>query len=409
MKGSGITIMVRELHEMQGKSISEIARELGMSRATVRKYLKQGHVPDKRIGSKRGSKLDPYKPFIQELMEMGIYNSVVILDRIQEKGFDGKLSILKEYLHPLRPVQVTEGAAVRRYESKPGCQVQMDWGICNYLDTRKRKRKVACFVMILGHSRTRYIEFCQCCDLANLLRCIVNAFVYFGGVPETLLTDHMKTVVNHSDPHETVWQEGFEHFASELGFVPKLCRVRRPQTKGKVERLVHFVKNNFMPGREFTHTADLNRQARAWCDKVNSQVHETTGEKPFDLLLEEKLKPLPGDGRHLAYRWMDRKASSDGFVSYDGIKYGVNWRYSRQLLKVALLDGKIMITTRDGELIQEHPQWERGRKYMLAKGQYDGLFEMEGQPKAKAYGYQISEVQVAVRDLRDYAQYAGGF
>lgn len=100
---------------------------------------------------------------------------------------------------------------------------------------------------------------------------------------------------------------------------------------------------------------------------------------------------------------MERKASSDGFVSYDGIKYGVNWRYSRQLLKVALLDGKIKITSRDGELIQEHPQWEHGRKYILAKGQYDGLIEMEGQPKAKPYGYQISEVQVAVRDLRDYA------
>lgn len=98
-----------------------------MSRATVRKYLKEGHVPDKRIGSKRGSKLDPYKPYIQELMDSGIYNAVVILDRIIEKGFTGKLSILKEYIQPLRPPQVKEGPAVRRFETKPGCQVQMDW------------------------------------------------------------------------------------------------------------------------------------------------------------------------------------------------------------------------------------------------------------------------------------------
>lgn len=131
--------MVRELHEMQGKSISEIARELGMSRSTVRKYLREGQVPDKRIGSKRSSKLDPYKPYIQELLEAGIYNSVVILERILEKGYDGKLSILKKYLQPHRPVQVTEGPAVRRYETKPGCQVQMDWGLCSYLDLRKRK------------------------------------------------------------------------------------------------------------------------------------------------------------------------------------------------------------------------------------------------------------------------------
>lgn len=409
MKGSGTTIMVRELHEIQGKSISEIARELGMSRATVRKYLKEGQIPDKRLGGKRGSKLDSYKPYIQELMDCGIYNSVVILERLEEKGFTGKLSILKEYLQPLRPPQVKEGPAVRRFESKPGCQVQMDWGICHYLNLHKRKCKVACFVMVLGYSRMRYIEFCQRCDLSSLLRCIVNAFEYFGGIPETLLTDHMKTVVNYSDSKETVWQEGFEHFASELGFVPKLCRVRRPQTKGKVERLVNYVKDNFMPGRKFTNLANLNSQAQNWMNKVNSQVHATTGECPCHLLKEEKLKPLPADGRHLAYRWVDRKVSQDGFVSYDGVKYGVNWRYSRTVLKVALLDGRILIMDDDGELIQEHAQWQRGRKYIFAKGQYDGLLLMEGQPKAKRYGQQISEVQVDVRDLNDYARMTGDY
>lgn len=409
MKGSGTPIMVRELHEMQGKSISAIARELGMSRATVRKYLKEGRVPDKRIGSKRGSKLDPYKPYIQELMDGGIYNAVVILDRIIEKGYAGKISILKEYLQPLRPPQVKEGAAVRRFETKPGSQVQMDWGICNYLNLRKNKCKVACFVMILGYSRMRYIEFCQRCDLSSLLRCIVNAFEYFGGVPETLLTDHMKTVVNYSDSKETIWQEGFERFASELGFIPKLCRVRRPQTKGKVERLVNYVKDNFMPGRQFTGLADLNCQAQAWMDRVNSQIHATTGECPCHLLKEEKLKPLPADGRHLAYRWVNRKVSSDGFVSYDGIKYGVNWQYSRKILKVTLLEGRILIADSDGELIQEHAIWQGGRKYLMVPGQYDGLVQMEGSPKAKPYGRMVPQVQVDVRDLKDYAQIAGGY
>lgn len=263
--------------------------------------------------------------------------------------------------------------------------------------------------MILGYSRMRYIEFCQRCDLPSLLCCIVNAFEYFGGVPATLLTDHMRTVVDYSDAKETVWQEGFERFASELGFVPKLCRVRRPQTKGKVERLVNYVKNNFIPGREFSSLADLNRQAKRWMEKVNSQVHATTGECPCHLLPEEKLNPLPLDGRHLAYRWVMRKVSQDGFVSYDGIKYGVNWRYSRQVLNVALLDGKIMIADLDGELIQEHPQWEGGRKYMYAKGQYDGLVLMEGHPKARPYGRQIPDVQVETRSLSDYADVVGGY
>lgn len=407
MKGSGIVIMVRDLHELQGKSISAIARELKLSRTTVRKYLKEGLVPDKRVGTKRSSKLDPYKDEIQRLMNLGIYNSVTIYERILELGYEGKLSILKDYMRPLRPAQVKEGPAVRRYETKPGTQAQMDWGICKYKDPRGRIRRVACFVMVLGYSRMRYVEFCPSCNLANLLRCMVHAFEYFDGIPEQILTDHMKTVVNHSNRKETVWQAGFEHFATELGFVPKLCRVRRPQTKGKVERLVGYVKGGFMPGREFLDVVDLNRQAMHWLSLVNGKVHSTTGERPFDLLAEEGLKPLPLDGRHQHYEWEERKVSSDGFVSYNGVKYGVHWSYSGERLHVRVMDGKIYICNSDREIVQEHDRWRSGRKYIFAKGQYEGLLIAEGQAGPKSYGRQIEYDEVEVRDLNSYVALAG--
>ena len=191
MKECGIAIMVREQVKLQDKTISQVAREMNMSRNTVKKYLKEGEQEDRRKGTKRASKLDPYKSEIEEFLSLGIYNAVVIYERILEKGFDGKISILKDYLKPLRPVTIKEGPAVRRYETKAGSQVQMDWGICKYLDPHNRVRKVACFVMVLGFSRVRYIEFCNRCDLSSLQRCCVNAFEYFGGVPEVLLTDHM--------------------------------------------------------------------------------------------------------------------------------------------------------------------------------------------------------------------------
>ncbi len=192
MKECGIAIMVREQVKLQDKTISQVAREMNMSRNTVKKYLKEGEQEDRRKGTKRASKLDPYKSEIEEFLSLGIYNAVVIYERILEKGFDGKISILKDYLKPLRPVTIKEGPAVRRYETKAGSQVQMDWGICKYLDPHNRVRKVACFVMVLGFSRVRYIEFCNRCDLSSLQRCCVNAFEYFGGVPEVLLTDHLK-------------------------------------------------------------------------------------------------------------------------------------------------------------------------------------------------------------------------
>lgn len=390
-------------------SVSAIARQLEMSRNTVRKYLRGSVLPDRRIGSKRGSKLDPYLWKIEELMGMGIYNSVVIHEHIAVLGYAGGRSILKAYLKPLRPPTQAEGPAIRRYETPPGSQVQMDWGICKYTDPRGRTRRMVCFVMVLGYSRVRYIEFCRRCDRSSLLRCIVNAFRYFGGVPEQLLTDRMKTVVLHTEMKKAVWQRDFERFAEELGFIPKLCRVARPQTKGKVERLVHYVKDNFIPGRKFTDVFDLNNQAVSWMAHVNSQVHGSTGEIPVHMLAEEKLRPFPVDGRHEAYTWEERRVSRDGFVSFDGVNDGVNWRYSGDMLRVKVIEGRVYLADFAGEVVQDHPLYRSGRKYVFAKGQYDGLPAANGRTSAPAFAIQIRKDDVQIRDLNSYAAMAGGF
>ena len=401
--------MVRDQIQMQGKSISQVARELKMSRNTVKKYLREGEKEDRRVGQKRSSKLDPYQEEIKEMLNSGIYNAETIYERLLEKGYDGKKTILKDYLKPLRPVSVKEGPAVRRYETKPGRQAQMDWGICKYTDSRGQIRKVACFVMILGYSRVRFVEFCTRCDLSSLLRCCVYAFEYFGGVPDIVLTDHMKTVITKMDQGEAIWQKTFQRFATELGFVPKVCRIRRPQTKGKVEKLVQYVKNSFMPGREFTDLDDLNTQARHWMQIVNGKVHGTTGEIPLKALAEEELKSLPQDHRHDAYTWENRKVSPDCFVSYDGVRYGVNWRYTGQDLRVKMMDRRLFLTTFDAEVIQIHKITRKRRAHIYAQNQYEGLPLYEGYPQAPSYGRQIELEDVAVRSLNDYAAFAGGY
>jgi hypothetical protein len=104
--------------------------------------------------------------------------------------------------------------------------------------------------------------------------------------------------------------------------------VRKPQTKGKVERLVNYVKDNFLPGRKFKDLYDLNSQALMWCRKVDSKVHGTTGEIPLEALSKEPLLPLPDKAVRDKYRWETRKVTRDGVVSYDGAKYGIPWQYS---------------------------------------------------------------------------------
>jgi hypothetical protein len=146
----------------------------------------------------------------------------------------------------------------------------------------------------------------------------------------------------------------FRAIATEFGFVPKLCRVRRPQTKGKVERLVHFVRDSFMAGRQFTDFGDLQAQAMAWCDKVNRKIHGTTGERPVDLLKDEKLKALPAVSILSQYQWEQRKVARDCFISFNGTRYGVNWNYCGQAVRVRQKGAELTIISDSGEILYIH-------------------------------------------------------
>mgnify|MGYP002351676448 FL=1 len=309
MLRSGTILMIREKAQ-GGKSAYTIGKELGISKNTAKKYIKRkGDPPPK---TDRFSKLDVYKPLLNELMNQGIFNCVVLLERLRDAGYGGGISILKEYVHPYRPAKALP--TVRRYETAAGKQAQMDWGICHYTDSGGTLHKVPAFVMILGKSRVKYVEFTSRCDLSSLERCMVNAFSYFGGIPREVLTDNMKTVVIGREAGKPVWNTRFADFAAELGFVPKVCRVRSPQTKGKVERLVRYVKDNFLPGRQFVDLEDLNRQALNWCRQADGKVHYTTGKIPMQELVKEGLMELPPQETLDKYRWEARIVTRDGKI-----------------------------------------------------------------------------------------------
>ncbi|MEX1336759.1 IS21 family transposase [Hydrogenibacillus schlegelii] len=176
-------------------------------------------------------------------------------------------------------------------------EAQVDWGSCAYTlpDGTVRRKRV--FAMVLSWSRALYVEFVDRADTATFIRCHLNAFRYFGGVPETCLYDRTKLVVLGLDEKgEPKWNERFLDFALQLGFGIRLCQGYRPQTKGRVESGIKDVKGNFWPAVRFTDLNDLNRQALAWCDTVaNVHIHGTTHERPVDRLAIERgaLRPLP--------------------------------------------------------------------------------------------------------------------
>jgi transposase len=316
---------VNTIHDLaaQGKSIQDIAITLGIARNTVRKYLRHPELaamPHPRPN--RRSKLDPFKEQIQRwITEDHCYNCEAMLPRLLAMGYTGSLSVLKAFVHPLRPPAAGHYPVVR-YETEPGEQVQFDWGEFKY-EQDGVSRKLYGFTAILCYSRMRFVTFVKRCDTPTMIRCLMEAFEYFGGLPKAALTDRMKSVLLVMEGKIPRWNALFADFMASIAVAPRVCKAYTPQTKGKIERTVGFVKQSFWAGVSFTDIADLNRQAHVWCERINGRVHRTTHERPKDRREREPLAPLPTAFAWERFATEERKASWDGYLSYDGVLYGL--------------------------------------------------------------------------------------
>ena len=204
----------------------------GVSRNTVRRYLRSRGVPQAKPRAKRGSKLDPYTEYIDTRLSEGLENCVVLLREIRGLGYPGGYSTLKSYVHPRR--RQRQPKATVRFETGPGEQAQVDWGSFSYITEDGRRRRMWAFVMVLGFSRAVYVEFVRRADVATFIRCHLNAFEYFGEVPSRCLYDNAKVVViGRDDEDRPEFNSRMEDFALRLGFELRLCRPYRAQTKGK--------------------------------------------------------------------------------------------------------------------------------------------------------------------------------
>jgi transposase len=249
---------VNTIHDFQtqGKTVQEIAQELHISRTTVRKYLKHPEAVIPKPRPPRSSKLDPYQEQIKKWV-MGDHctNCEVLCERLHKLGYSAGISILKEYVHPLRPA-VAGHAPVQRYETKPGEQVQFDWGEFVY-EHEGKMHKFYGFVAILGYSRMRFVTFVKRCDTPTLIRCLMEAFAYFGGLTRVALTDRMKSVLLEMEENKPRWNARFADFMVSIGVAARVCKPYTPQTKGKVERTVSHVKKSLGGGVTFTDLDDL--------------------------------------------------------------------------------------------------------------------------------------------------------
>jgi transposase len=279
--------------QSEGKTQMEIAEILGVTDRTVRNYLKTP--PRERIKPVRISKLDPYREYIQRRVDdnPGV-NGELILDSLRKMGYTGKRTVLKDYLTILRRQKYQ--STVIRYETEPGFQAQVDWVEFGMQSINGKCRKLYAFTMTLGYSRLPFVRFTTDMKSSTVLACHVEAFHYYGGVPAEILYDNMKTAWVYDGER---WRPNkrLAAFACHYGFIPRRCQVRRPETKGKVERFNQYLEDNFFAGlerRDFM-LDELNEAVLSWIERIKMNKISGIGESRADRFDRERsfLRQLP--------------------------------------------------------------------------------------------------------------------
>ena len=290
-------LMKIKILSKQGYSQRAIARELNISRNTVKRYLESDiDEPNYKNREKQASKLDSFKEYINDRIAKAHpirLSGVVLFREIKEQKYTGGITLLRDYIR--EEVYFAAEKEIIRFETEPGKQMQVDWG-----QMRGGKTPMHAFVCVLGYSRSLFVVLTDNMRYETLEECHRLAFEYFQGVPEQIWYDNMKTVVIQRDAYgegKHRFHKSFYQFAKEVGFIPKLCRPYRPQTKGKVERMVRYVRDNFYnPLSTMLKSANLtldcdtaNMKVIHWLNEVaNVRIHDTTKEKPVDRLKLEQ-------------------------------------------------------------------------------------------------------------------------
>jgi transposase len=356
-------LTIFEIHRLNhlGWSFRKIARTLGIDRDTVKNYINDPQRKFKRNATPN-LKLDPFRPLIQKWLEQDKeVKAPVVLQRLRENGFDGQITIVRDYLRHLRGRQKKRQAFLR-FESLPGEQMQIDWGHFGSLLYGETKRKLYALAVLEAHSRMLYVEFTHSQNQSALHQCLLNAFIFFGGSPKEILVDNMLTAVIERQGNVVRFNDAFLDFLRIFNITPIACSPGAPNEKGKVESAIKYLRQNFWPLRSFGDLTDVQLQVQKWLkDVANVRTHHSTGQRPVDRFEKVRLNPLPQllpDCRQV----ISLKVHKDFAVRFDTNAYTVPpWTIGQKLTVKA--DAATVTVYHKHKKVACHPRcWQRKQR-----------------------------------------------
>ena len=336
-------------------NFSEIARRQDCDYRTVKRYYESDAVPTRK--KTKPSKLDPYKQIIEDKILLGCTASSIYYFIIK-KGYDGKYSILRDYVRSLKLEGIQK--ATIRFETNPGLQAQVDWKEkLKMINKHGVIFEINIFLMLLGFSRVKYIELTLDKNQDTLMMAMINGFQYFGGIPKEIIFDNMKTVIDQSKTNyqEAVVNEAFYQFSKDMRFEVWACRAFRPQTKGKVEALAKLMSRLAPYNYEFETLEDLEKIVKEVMEEINNDKSYATNEKPLVLLEKEKEYLLPLPNQELINNYftkpISRIVTKESMVTYMNNKYSLNPKYIGKKVNLEVNNDTLTILY-ENEIIANH-------------------------------------------------------
>jgi transposase len=349
----------------------------------------------------RQSKLDPYKEMIAKLLDK--YSDITgqrVYEHISEKGFEGKITIARDYLRSIR--QAGKKTPVRMVETDPGQRAAHDWSDYNIRFTLQNPgvtTQITFFSYVLCCSRRQYVEVVDDKKQKTLFRAMINAFIYFDGVPLEIKSDNQKACVDRWEAGQPVFNGKYLEFATHYRFRPLTIRSGHPTENLKVERPFYYLERSFLNGREFRDVDDLKIQLQKWLTDVNDvRVHATTRKKPIDLYIQEHpfLQVLPANHFDTS-EVVNLVVNQESCVQWKGYLYVVPDKYMYEVCSVRITEDHLVVYSPMGEQLVTYPLAEPGRKE-----RYVGVHQKTGKKPDLDIAGVISRLEAFAPEMSEY-------